>query len=93
VVTTVKPELAASQWWYKLWVDAVLFQLKKLAHRRYKYAVCRVRRTEQYLKSTRLAEALLDDPNHIISGQKLVGLVAIIPVNLLQLQLLMCKWI
>ena len=31
----VKPELAASQWWYKLWLEAgypsagVLFQLKK----------------------------------------------------------------
>jgi len=69
VVRTVKPELAASQWWWKLWVDAgwtsagVLFQLKKLAHRRYKYAVCRIRRTEQHLKSTRLAEALPADPN------------------------------
>ena len=65
----VKPELTASQLWHKLWVDAgspsagVLFQLKKRAHRRYKYAVRRVRRKEEYLKRTRLAEALLNDPN------------------------------
>ena len=36
----------------------VLFQLKKHAHRRYKYAVRRGRR-----KQKRLAEALLNDPN------------------------------
>ena len=52
----VKPELTASQWWHKLWVDAgspsagVLFQLKKRAHMRYKYAVRQVRRKEEYLK-------------------------------------------
>ena len=36
---------------------------KKLAHKRYKYAVCRVGKREEHLKSTRMAEALLDDPN------------------------------
>ena len=41
----------------------VLFQLKKCAHRRYKYAVRQVRRKEEYLKQTRLAKALLNDPN------------------------------
>ena len=65
----VKSELVASQWWYKLWIEAgspaagVLFQLKKLAHRRYKYAVRRVRRREEYAKRARLAEALLNDPS------------------------------
>ena len=65
----VKSELVASQWWYKLWIEAgspaagVLFQLKKLAHRRYKYAVRRVRRREEYAKRVRLAEALLNDPS------------------------------
>ena len=65
----VKPELVASQWWYKLWLDAgspsagVLFQLKKLAHRRYKYAVRRVRRREEHIKCSRLAEAMINDPN------------------------------
>lgn len=65
----VKPELKHSQWWHRLWVEAgsptagVLFQLKKLAHRRYKYAVRRVRRRQEHLKRTRLAEALLNDPN------------------------------
>ena len=40
------------------------FSLKTAcAHRRYKYAVPRVRRKEEYLKQTRLAEALLNDPN------------------------------
>ena len=64
----VKPELTASQWWHKLWVDAgspsagVLFQLM-ITHRRYKYAVHRVWRKEEYFKRTRLAEALLSDPN------------------------------
>ena len=65
----VKPELAASQWWYKLWREAgspsagVLFQLKKRAHRRYKYAVRRVRRRAEHIKCDRLAEAMLNDPN------------------------------
>ncbi len=66
----VKPELETSQWWYKLWLEAgspsagVLFKLKKLAHRRYKYAVRRVRRREEHIKRSRLADALLSDPNH-----------------------------
>ena len=65
----VKPELVASQWWYKLWLDAgspsagVLFQLKKLAHRRCKYAVLPVRRKEEHIKCSRLAEAMINDPN------------------------------
>ena len=64
----VKPELEASQWWYKLWLEAgspcagVLFQLKKLAHRRYKYAVRRVKRKQEHIKRAKLAEALLKDP-------------------------------
>ena len=66
----VKSELEASRWWYKLWIDAgspsagVLFQLKKRAHRRYKYAVHRVRRRQEHIKQMKLAEALLKDPTH-----------------------------
>jgi len=66
----VKPELEASRWWYKLWIDAgspsagVLFQLKKHAYGRYKYAVHRVRRRQEHLKQMKLAEALLKDPTH-----------------------------
>ena len=66
----VKLELEASRWWYKLWIDAgspsagVLFQLKKRAHRRYKYAVRRVRRRQEHIKQMKLAEALLKDPTH-----------------------------
>ena len=65
----VKPELQASQWWHKLWLEAgspsagVLFQLKKHYHRRYKYAVRRVRRRQDQIKRTKLAESLLKDPN------------------------------
>ena len=64
----VKPELDSCRWWYNLWLDAgspsagVLFQLKKRAHRRYKYAVRRARRREEHTKQTKLAEALLNDP-------------------------------
>ena len=59
----VKPD---SQWGYKLWLEAgcpsagVLFQLKKHAHRRYKYAVRQVRRRAEYITCNRLAEAMLN---------------------------------
>ena len=58
----VKPESAASQW---LWLEAgsPFSAKKKHAHRRYKYAVRRVRRKEEHLKRTRMTEALLNDPN------------------------------
>ena len=68
----VKPELQASQRWHKLWLDAgspsagVLFQLKKHCHRRYKYAVRRVRRRQEHIRCEKLAEALLQDSNRSV---------------------------
>ena len=79
----VKPELQASQWWHKLWLDSgsptagVLFQIKKHCHHQYKYAVRPVRRRQDHIKSAKLAEALLQSPNcnfcsevHQFSGNK-----------------------
>jgi len=74
-----------------LWLEAgspsagVLFQLKKRAHRRYKYAVRRVKWREDHIKQMRLAEALLNDPNrnfwsevHRCSGSQRASAVPVI---------------
>ena len=55
--------------WYKPWVEArspssgVLFQFKRRAHRRYKYAVHQARRKQDYIRRSRMAETLLNIPN------------------------------
>ena len=61
----VKPIREKSLLWSKIWHEAgcpstgVLFQLKKHAKARYKYAVRRLRRKQDQLRSRKMAEAFL----------------------------------
>ena len=63
----------------------MLFQLKKRAHRRYKYAVHHVKRREGHIEQVRLPEALLNDPSrnfwsevHRFSGSQRASSVPVI---------------
>ena len=63
----VKPIREKSLLWSKIWHEAgcpsngVLFQLKKHAKARYKYAVRRLRRKQDQLRSRKMAEAFVGD--------------------------------
>ena len=70
--------------WSKIWHEAVcpstgvLFQLKKHAKARYKYAIRRLKRKQDQLRSRKMAEAFVGDNSRGLQCSEQAGLVQLI---------------
>ena len=80
----VKPIREKSLLWSKIWHEVgcpstgVLFQLKKHAKARYKYAVRRLRRKQDQLRSRKMAEVFVGDNSRGLQCSEQAGLVQLI---------------
>ena len=79
-----KPIRENSVLWSKIWHEAVcpstgvLFQLKKHAKARYKYAIRRLKRKQDQLRSRKMAEAFVSDNSRGLQCSEQAGLVQLI---------------